>query len=90
MVVIYSIERLKKLLLYWCWKYPKGIQGKGRDHLLIKANFQQGVCWEISEIIGKITRKIKKNIEKLNSSTENRRTSQNQNQHPSKGVKLVK
>ena len=48
------------------------------------------MCWNISEIIGKITRKIKKNIEKLNSSTDNGQSSQDTHQHPSKGVKLVK
>ena len=48
------------------------------------------MCWEINKIIGKITRKIKENIEKLNSSTENGQTSQDTHQYPSEGVKLVK
>ena len=38
----------------------------------------------------KITRKIKKNIEKLNSSTEKGQTNQDTHQYPSEGVKLVK
>ena len=56
----------------------------------MKLEVNGNACWNRSEIIGKITRKIKKNIEKLNSTTENGRTSQDQPQHPSKGVKLVK